>query len=510
MELNLKKSGHDFYEPVTWQPFSCETTRENIVPDSCPDIARIIDTTGSVYITGRELGGDGRFCASGNVDVSVLYIPEKGEGPCALRFQLPFQCCGEGADAESCEFLDIRGELRSIDTRLLNPRKVLVRANLTLYPSGCRHTVLSLCEDAEGDDIQLLREKKVSRVAAGVREKEFSFVEELPISPGRGGAEEIMDLRLDVRGTDSKLIGSKLVVKGLIAASVLYREEGGRLSVLQQELPFSQILEGSGFDEDCESEAVYRLVSAECRPGGENSPDDSHVLTVDLLLRARVTVFRNEEIAFLADLYSTAAPVRCDLTEFQIAEDSQRYSRRQNVRELLETGTPVKAVVDTEVCCGGVQVTGEAGEPALEIPVWVRCLYIDENDTLHSVHGEFGANCPAELPGGCQVAAEAACRGDVMANIMPDGIELRFPVECTVDVCRRSRHVCVSGGETDEEGEKDAGPRPSLVLRKIGPEETLWSVAKQYRTTCRSILEVNELPDEEQVPTDRLLLIPRG
>ena len=208
MELNLKKSGHDFYEPVTWQPFSCETTRENIVPDSCPDIARIIDTTGSVYITGRELGGDGRFCASGNVDVSVLYIPEKGEGPCALRFQLPFQCCGEGADAESCEFLDIRGELRSIDTRLLNPRKVLVRANLTLYPSGCRHTVLSLCEDAEGDDIQLLREKKVSRVAAGVREKEFSFVEELPISPGRVGAEEIMDLRLDVRGTDSQLIGS--------------------------------------------------------------------------------------------------------------------------------------------------------------------------------------------------------------------------------------------------------------------------------------------------------------
>ena len=34
MELNLKTSGHDFYEPVTWQPFSCETTRENIVPDS--------------------------------------------------------------------------------------------------------------------------------------------------------------------------------------------------------------------------------------------------------------------------------------------------------------------------------------------------------------------------------------------------------------------------------------------------------------------------------------------
>lgn len=72
--------------------------------------------------------------------------------------------------------------------------------------------------------MQLLQERRQTRVAAGVREKEFTFTEELPLSPGRGGAEEILSTRIDIRGTDSKLIGSKLVVKGLISASVLYRE----------------------------------------------------------------------------------------------------------------------------------------------------------------------------------------------------------------------------------------------------------------------------------------------
>ena len=115
MELNFKKAGHDYYEPVRFTPFSCETMRESIVPDSCADIARIVDTTGLVCLTNRELTGDGRFCASGAVDVSVLYIPEKEEGVRSLHFQIPFQCYGEGqADAE-CEFLDIRGELHSID-----------------------------------------------------------------------------------------------------------------------------------------------------------------------------------------------------------------------------------------------------------------------------------------------------------------------------------------------------------------------------------------------------------
>ncbi|MCI9036420.1 MAG: DUF3794 domain-containing protein [Oscillospiraceae bacterium] len=509
MELKFKKSGHDYYEPLHFAPFSCEAMRENIVPDSCGDIARIVDTTGVVCLTNRELTGDGRFSASGSVEVSVLYIPEKEDGPRALHFQIPFQCYGEGQGGAECEFLDIRGELHGIDTRVLNPRKVLTRANLVLYPSGCRHVSLSVCtgvDEGTGEGVQLLCEKKHTRVAAGVREKEFTFTEELPLSPGRGGVEEILSTRVDIKGTDSKLIGSKLVVKGLISVSVLYREGGGRLAVLQQELPFSQIIEGNGFDEDCESEAAYRLLSVECRPGSEGAPEDAYVLTLELMLRTRVTVWREDEVSFIADLYSTAAPVACQTAELELSEDSQCGIRRQNVRELLETGVAVKSVVDMEIGCGGAQLSG--GE--LKVPVWARCLYLDENDVLGSVHREFSAAIPTELPEGetdCQ--AEAACHGDVIANIMPEGIELRFPLECAVAASSRRRYICVSGGETEEE---DPGrePAPSLILRKLGAGETLWSVAKQYRATCGGILAVNELEDETQITPDRLLLIPRA
>ena len=509
MELKLQKASHEYYEPLRFAPFSCEAMRENIVPDSCGDIARIVDTAGAVCLTGRELTGDGRFCASGSVEVSVLYIPEKEDGPRVLRFQIPFQCYGEGQGDASCENLDIRGELHSIDTRVLNPRKVLTRANLTLYPAGCRHVSLSVCTDTAGESgegIQLLQEKRQTRVAAGVREKEFTFSEELPLSPGRGGAEEILSTRVDIRGTDSKLIGSKLVVKGLIAASVLYRESGGRLSLLQQELPFSQILEGNGFEEDCESEAVYRLLGAECRAGTEGAPDDAYTLTLSVTLRTRVTVWRTVEVAFISDLYSTAAPVSCQTEELSLSEDSQQSVRRQNVRELLETGVAVKSVIDTEIACGAASLNG--GE--WKFPVWARCLYLSENDMLGSVHREFSVSLPAEAVGeDLECSAEASCRGDVIANIMPEGIELRFPVECAISTAVRRRYLCVSGGEMSEESQEKE-PVPSLILRKMGPGETLWSVAKQYRATREGILSVNELTDEGQITPDKLLLIPRA
>ena len=509
MELQFKKAGHDYYEPLRFTPFSCETMRENIVPDSCADIARIVDTTGLVCLTNRELTADGRFCASGSVEVSVLYIPEKEEGPRSLHFQIPFQCYGEGQGGAECEFLDIRGELRGIDTRVLNPRKVLTRANLLLCPIGCRHVSLSVCTAMEeGEGVQLLQERRQTRVAAGVREKEFTFTEELPLSPGRGGAEEILSTRIDIRGTDSKLIGSKLVVKGLISASVLYREGGGRLSLLQQELHFSQIIEGGGFDEDCESEAAYRLLSVDCRIGGESSPEDAYVLTLELMMRTRVTVWRGEDVGFIADLYSTAAPVVCQTAQLELSEDCQRGTRRQNVRELLETGVAVRSVVDTEIGCGGAQLSG--GE--LKVPVWARCLYLDENDVLGAVRREFTVSLPTDLPQEgeepeCQ--AEAACHGDVIANIMPEGVELRFPLECALTTSFRRRYLCISGAETaEEEGERAAAP--SLILRKLGTGESLWSIAKQYRATREGILAVNELSDESQITPDRLLLIPKA
>ncbi len=509
MELKLQKADHEYYETLRFAPFPCETMRENIVPDSCGDIARIVDTTGAVCLTGRELTADGRFCASGIVAASVLYIPEKEEGLRSLHFEIPFQCYGEGQGDASCENLDIRGELRSIDTRVLNPRKVLTRANLVLYPTLCRHVSLSVCTGVAGGEeegIQLLREEKQTRVSAGVREKEFSFSEELPLSPGRGGAEEILSARVDVRGTDSKLIGSKLVVKGFLAATVLYRESGGRLGLLQQELPFSQILEGGGFDEDCESEAAYRLLGLDCRVGSESAPDDACTLTLSVSLCTRVTVWKRLEIGFIADLYSTSAEVACQMEELELGEDSQQSVRRQNVRELLETGTAVRSVIDTEISCGGARLEG--GE--WKIPVWARCLYLDENEALGSVRREFPISIPDEMEeGGLDCQGEACCRGDVIANITPEGIELRFPVECEVSSVRRRRYLCVSGGETEEESQEN-GPAPSLILRKMGEGESLWAIAKQYRATREGILSVNELADESQITPDKLLLIPRA
>ena len=78
MELKLKKAGHDYYEPLAFTPFSCETMRESIVPDSCADIARIVETTGMVYLRPGDDRGWPLLRQRGGGCVGAVHTGERG------------------------------------------------------------------------------------------------------------------------------------------------------------------------------------------------------------------------------------------------------------------------------------------------------------------------------------------------------------------------------------------------------------------------------------------------
>lgn len=504
MELKLARQHHEYMQLFSPAPLNCETMREHIVPDSCSDIARIVDTYGHVCITGKEFGSDGRLSVTGSVDVSVLYIPEKGNGPSVLQFRLPFQCIGDSLGGNDAEFVTVRGELHNLDTRVLNPRKILTRANMTFYPECYKRaniTVGSAVQDR--DDLEMLHCKRNTRFLSSVQEKEFSFREEIT-SPGGRGIEQIIHWRVDVRSADCKLIGTKLVLKGSAAVSVLTRASDGTLQTLRGEYPFSHIMDGSGLQESWELDCEYQTLSVDCRIGTETDPDDRQTVEFTVQLRVLVSACSREEVGFISDLYGTACLVRCDTEELELQEEYNRYVKRMNVRESLETAVAVKMVLDTDVACGTARIDESATQA--EIPVWVSCLFLDEDDSMHSAKREFTVRCPLEHEAQLECKCSVRSGGDLLTGVVPDGIEVRCPLECTIDVHRRAKHISVCGGEIEDDVPRD--PAPSLVLRRIGEEETLWSVAKSYRSTVQAILAINDLQDEQQLPRHKPVLIP--
>lgn len=254
MELELKKACFDAYEAAGELTLTQEETAETIVPDYCPDIARIIETTGKVFLHSREMR-DGRAEISGTVRVTVLYTPEGEGGIRTLEFAMPFTVETDGRSLPDCAALLADTEPELLETRMLNPRKVFTHCKLVTRLTGYQRSPLCFCTDAEAGPelcIEKKQEQQHAIVLTHIAEKDFTFSEQMDLSPGREGAAEILTSRVNSTVTETKIVGSKLLFKGIFTVSLLYRTADGRCCAASGELPFSQILEVEGAPEGAE------------------------------------------------------------------------------------------------------------------------------------------------------------------------------------------------------------------------------------------------------------------
>ena len=96
----------------------------------------------------------------------------------------------------------------------------------------------------------------------------------------------------------------------------------------------------------------------------------------------------------------------------------------------------------------------------------------------------------------------------IASNINAGGVELRFPATFTLVSVETTQCTCLESLSA-ESAPADSN-QPALVLRALTEGETLWDVAKQYRTTAEEILAANELTESSLLEAGRMLLIPRS
>ncbi|MCI2058859.1 MAG: DUF3794 domain-containing protein [Oscillibacter sp.] len=509
MELELKKSGFDAYDVGAELVLTQEETAETIVPDYCPDIARIIDTEGKIFLHSRELH-DGKATVSGTVRVTVLYTPEGEGGIRTLEFAIPFSAESDSKAMPECVFLCAATETEFLETRILNPRKVFTHCKLVTRLTGYRRAPLAFCSDVTADAglcLEKKSEQQPTTILTQIAEKDFTFSDEINLSSGKEGAAEILTSSVTGTVTETKIVGSKLILKGLFQIQLLYRTADGHCCAASGELPFSQIMEVEGADENASVSVQLQFTGTDIQVG--NSGQDGRQIMVTLYLHAVAILRREETLTLLCDLYSTTYDLSYEVEPVLLTDFSEPLTQRQPVKEVLETGVVAESLLCVNVTCGSVSVNREGDSTALRTGATVRALYLDEGGVPLVAERCIDVSCQMDLPADCRVSARACCPEEVQSSIGAHGIEVRFPVEFQAQSSTRKKRVCIASVKVSADTPKDLSGAPSLVLRALGKEETLWALAKQYNTTMSAILTANGLESEGEIPPEKLLLIPR-
>ena len=90
------------------------------------------------------------------------------------------------------------------------------------------------------------------------------------LSPGRDGAAELLKSQVCSSVTEAKIVGSKLIFKGLFSVSVLYRTMAGKCCSTTAELPFSQIMEIEGAAEGAVPSLQLQLTGTDLQIDGDD------------------------------------------------------------------------------------------------------------------------------------------------------------------------------------------------------------------------------------------------
>ena len=494
MELQFHKETIRCLRETVYDALYQEQTAEMTVPETLPEIGRIVDCFGTILVKTKTVE-NGAATAAGGIQAGVLYVPE-GEQASLERIEvyIPFTVTKKIPAMED-PVLFYWGWLRSIDARFINPRKVLVRVNL-----GSELTLLSAEElqvsrlDSSHPGLACRESTYPMLLPRCAAEKELQIMDEVLIREQGPGADRLLKWTCAAEITESRVIGTKAVFKGSIQLRTLFANEAGEIGTWEGAVPFSQYAELDAEAEDgiVSVQPIFRHLEVDT----DGQLDSRRLLlnatlTAQLLVRARVPITLTEDAYCLKGSF---APQWQTLTLNPLLDCTE-----ETVVQTLDLPPEVRRVFDWTVLCDRPALTAGSREE-VQSNLLVNLLYHDEDQNIQGkllrqpLHTELmrteGASC--------------SCFPSQQGEVQIAGAELRIPMRFQCTVTKQDSYRTLCGGTVEEAAEEE---RPSLIVRR--GKGQLWEIAKKDRSTVEAIKAANHL-DTDELTEEQLLLIPCG
>ncbi len=498
MELEFQQNMTNYLKKTLSQVQNQEETLETVIPDSMPDAERILGCWGSPVIRSREWRTGG-MTLSGGVEARILYEAGEGEHPQLLEVYLPFSVSWDQdmGEEEGPMVHDCR--IRSMDARIVNSRKLLVRVNLTAKGEAyerAQEPIGSLPEPPEG--LELLREKITLALPTEIQEKPFLVDEDLELPGTCPEMEKLLRVSLQPELTDQKVLGGKGVFKGFLLLHILYLSREGKLCTWDFDVPLSQFVELERvYDNEEELQVTLLLSALEL-----TAEEDGRRLRLRCSMVAQCMVTARKELEILKDAYSLTRQVSPELRELALPSRLDR----QNLRCQGELSLPIPAGVLIDGAFYPEFPRTVPGEESMkvEIPFSAAVLYQDEEGKLQLRTGGGTASCDTALAQGCRAEALAQASGGPQWVQGGGTCALRENLSVTLDSYGSGTTQILCGLDLGEALAQEPD-RPSVILRRPG-EADLWQVAKTFGSTRTAIEKANHLEGKPLDPQEMLLI----
>ena len=489
-----------------------ELSADYILPDTFPDVKKVLRTKAKPILIGRYISGR-RLEFTGAVDYTVIFCADSEDGESLHCVHFAGEWNGALGELDSLENANvtITPHVTSCTQRLANPRKLTLKSTIS---SDVRVTVpipaAPVCEGAASTAEELSLEK-LSRTYTTRRERTFvaeplRISENLEPDAAQPAIDEIISCNAEICFSEAKISREHemtVALKGEALIDCIYKSqaEAGVYKSFSRKVPVACIVGADEYRDyfyDCRPESMCANASATTveinASVGENGYGERRVVELDMTADVTVSLIGGEDVQLVLDAYSVTRDAECVMSDHGLISVGKVLFANFSVGEALsreELGIPENAnVINAEAEVISASMSLERGRLVLSGMASVSCIL--EGDGYSSIDASIPVKC--ELNAGelhepisynCEFAVS-----DLRARLDPERICFDFEVSLCAEVCEKHRRSAVSVIRLTGES-RSADADASLTLCYPSSGDTLWEIAKRYKTTVGALEAAN-------------------
>ncbi len=491
---------------VTQKKDSFSAEENIIIPDVKPDILSTIDSCGNVYVYKKEII-NGRLRIDGGVQTYIMYLADNEQNNVrGLHTVIDFSQSIELENITQEMNFDCNLSVKNIECKILNGRKINVKANMDveikIYSNEEKEFVKSV---NNMEKIQMISDSIKINSIKGKGETVAVAKDTITIEDNLA---DILNSEISVRNKDIKISYNKVLSKADVIVEILYLTEDEKINTVTAQIPIMGFIDINNISENEICDTNYEIRNINIKPN--NVEDHSIYLEIEFLITC--SAYEDKEINLIQDLYSPEEDITMNqenvnlIQNKNIIKDTCNVQDRINIPEIkggriynvrVATNIIKENILNNSVSYEGELILNILYESSITNRMEVKEQRISFTHDINSdkIGKNFEVNTNIEIE-----SKEFIC--------MPDNtIDIKINMNFLLNIYMKNNVSIVNNINVEENTECSKGS--SIVIYFVKEGDTLWKIAKKFKSTIDEIAQVNNIENVDKINIGDQLYIPK-
>jgi len=486
------------------QPIDIEFT----LPDYLPDINRILKCKAVSRISSKGLNGSS-ISVDGCVTVTIIYSDSEN---ClySYEYQYPFNKKFDMTDNVEGATVCCKTRCEYINCRAVTGRKIDIHGAAGIYLKVKTKNNCEILTDYDDENIELNRCSIPATSPMGYSEKYVILEDEIELGNGQPSIKSLLRYDLNASISECKIVKEKCVIKGNAVLNALYCTCDNVLQIFRHSIPFSQLIEIEGINENCECDSKVEVAYLELKPKvSSNGDSKSLLLTAKLLLK--VEAYCNNDIEVITDAFSRKYYTDINKKNITLNKLYKSINETFNCKKNIELTDNISNVAD--MWCDIQNCTQRIEDQNLFVS-GVVCIgiiaYNEENTPSYyekNIDFEYKYTFTDYINDKffCDLQLEILSSNYTLIGNGSIEIRIELSVNAAIYIKKDISLICKLDVDTNKQIEpKNNG---SLVIYYASKGESVWEIARHYSASIKEIKQLNNLNDD-YIQNKKMLLVP--